>query len=104
MAMTKMLKGLDELLAQEIALAKKDYADYSSAHEGFAIMLEEVDEVQFENTRLLELVDELWQSTKEGDGISDTCVSIKEAALRLAAEAIQVACVAYRIIEAEETE
>ena len=62
-------------IAVEIADARSKHPDYHSAHEGYAVILEELDE--------------LWDEVKKREPSKD----------RMRAEAIQVAATAIRFIE-----
>lgn len=67
---------IDEVLA-ELARAEAAFPPFHSAHEGFAVLLEEVDELKAE----------VWKSPAKRDPA------------RLRAEAIQVAAMAIRFIK-----
>ena len=71
-----MVKSLREV-SFELSSAMKDYPPFSSAHEGYAILLEEVDE----------LWDEVKKKPKDRD---------KE---KMRAEAMQIAAMAIRFME-----
>ena len=70
---TAMIKLIDEIYI-ELEWARLQHPDYHSAHEGYAVILEELDE--------------LWDEVK-ADGPKD----------RMRAEAIQVAATAIRFIQ-----
>lgn len=71
-----MINALDEV-ELELAAARRHYPPMRSAHEGWAILREEVDE--------------LWEEVKRKDSVRDKAV--------MRAEAVQVAAMALRFIE-----
>tara|TARA_R110000787_G_scaffold37412_8_gene95046 strand:- start:1127 stop:1393 length:267 start_codon:yes stop_codon:yes gene_type:complete len=68
-----LLSGIDEAVHNELLEAAEKFEPFNSAHEGYAVLLEEVDE--------------LWQEVKHGNDFH-----------KLEAEAIQVAAMAIRFI------
>lgn len=89
------------LVDLEYKYAKETHGSYHSLHEGYAVMLEEVEECQKELRDIEGLVADLWDATKE-DKVPTAKLdveTIESAAVRLASEAIQVAAVARKIKE-----
>lgn len=72
--MTRPLEWLLEQLAEELKLALSTHAPMHSAHEGYAVILEELDELK----------EEVWKKRSERD------------LLKMRAEAIQVAAMGIR--------
>ena len=58
----------EQLIAEEYNNAKKEYGDkYHSLHEGYAVLLEEVEEVNEEKKLLDNIVSEIWYKTKQNE-------------------------------------
>lgn len=103
--MDHILPGVYALQLQELEnIREKHGAAYHSLHEGFAVLMEEVDEVK-EDLDSLELnVQRLWHITRmDVKHLVYGCASqIAHQAAHAAAEAIQVAAVARKIADAFE--
>lgn len=63
----------------EVARARGMYPDFNSAHEGFAIILEEVDELKAE----------VWKRTHDKEAMLKECLHIAAMAMRFAEEICQ---------------
>ncbi len=86
------------LVGEELEAANAIYPPFSSMHEGYAVMLEEVEEVENELEVLKNGLKNLWSFTK-WDDVALGCESAEGAerrAVNLAAEAIQVAAMARK--------
>ena len=89
------------LVSMELQHAKENHEDFHSLHEGYAVMLEEVDECRDEFQIIQSHVSDLWQTVKDDNaaGAKMEMDEIEEAAIRLASEAIQVAAMARKAKE-----
>lgn len=96
--MEKLIENMREAAKAEYERAAAKYGQsHASAHEAFAVMLEEVQEAQGVLTTELDLcVTRFWNATKENRPSHQAAAEVMEAALRGAAELIQVAAMAYK--------
>lgn len=96
--MDAVSKDVRRLVNKELAAANQKFRQFASPHEGFAVMREEVDEVQTANENLrMETGDHIWNLIKANRTIPrDDLRAIQRAAVALAVEAIQVAAMAKK--------
>lgn len=89
---------LRKLVDLELEAANRENPPFHSAHEGYAVILEEVEEVRDELDNLNVDVLFLWGSVKANNVIAmdDNACAIENHAVRLAAEALQVAAMARK--------
>lgn len=89
------------LVAMELQYAKENHEDFHSLHEGYAVMLEEIEECRDELQIIQSLNSDLWETVKDDDaiGAKANMDEIEAAAVRLASEAIQVAAMARKAKE-----
>ena len=97
--MNKVKDKLPALVDEELAAAMKEHPLFASAHEGYAVLLEEADEVRDELGMLNLGMSLLWDGVKRDNGVAigSAATTITRAAINLAAEAIQVAAMARKI-------
>ena len=103
--MDHILPGVYALQLQELAnIREKHGAAYNSLHEGFAVLMEEVEEVKEELDNVEQTMTRLWHITRaDMPHMVYGCASqIAHYAAKAAAEAIQVAAVARKIADAYE--
>ncbi|MCL2492523.1 MAG: hypothetical protein FWF33_00565 [Clostridiales bacterium] len=107
-ALKKARGKVEQSLAKAIS-EEKDYAcaghpDYASQHEAYAVMLEELEETEINIKKLGKAVQEYWDAikTNEASVIALKLPVIKEVAQSVALEAIQVAAVTLKAIDAFE--
>lgn len=89
---------LFDLVGEELAAANAIYPPFASMHEGYAVLLEEVEEAKDELETLERRLGRLWAFCKRNraDLAKDTIFGIEGDAIHLAAEAIQVAAMARK--------
>lgn len=106
--MRELLESIKPLIADEVKRAQATHKDITSSHQAFGVLEEERREAEMEINVLNKLIDKHF--FEEGvmmddyNGQMDAILSIKHTAMRLAAEAIQVACVCTRTIQYLELE
>lgn len=90
-----------ELVQIEYRQAKKDHKPIASLHEGYAVLLEEVEETQEACDFLEEYTKLLWENVKrdEPEYADYNVKSIFDVAIETACEAIQVGAVCRRILD-----
>lgn len=89
------------LVSMELQHAKENHEDFHSLHEGYAVMLEEIEECRDELQVIQSHTSDLWQAVKDDNtqGAKVEMDEIEAAAIQLAAEAIQVAAMARKARE-----
>lgn len=89
----------------EFENAKKMWGDsYHSEHEGYAVLLEEVDEVKREYKNIRRLMKHLWYMTKGTEPRDQRLIyGLEQTATNLAMEACQVAAVCRKIMGSRKT-
>lgn len=103
--MDHILPGVYALQMQELNnIREKHGAAYNSLHEGFAVLMEDVEEVKEELDNVEQTMTRLWHITRaDMPHMVYGCASqIAHYAAKAAAEAIQVAAVARKIADAYE--
>lgn len=91
---------INEAVSLELANACNTYgASYHSLHEGYAVLLEEVEEAESDLKIMREYLGSMWDEVKTNDDESAKADAIIMAryAIELAKEAVQIAAVAKKI-------
>lgn len=94
---------VEALVQKELQAANEKFPLFHSTHEGYAVLLEEVDELKADLAEISQDVDVLWKLVKQNDATGEQARvfirSIKIRAILAAIEAIQVAamCEKYKI-------
>ena len=98
--MNKVKEKLPALVEEELAAAMEEHPLFASAHEGYAVLLEEVEEAEKELKDTQSALRLLWSGVRHDDPrtVARAAGVIKEAATCLAAEAIQVAAMAQKLL------
>lgn len=85
---------INKAVMGETENAVKNYGEvYNSPHEGYAVLLEEVEEASDDLTYIKNNLGVLWQSIKTNDLDSTLITDIEGMAQMLALEAVQIAAV-----------
>lgn len=101
--MDKASAAIDAIVNKELIEANKKYPYFSSLHEGYGVILEEVEETEAELQEVRKYLGYAWQMIKSNDAklaINHVC-RLKSAAKALMAEACQVAAMAQKILDSE---
>lgn len=93
--MTKLLSEVSDLASRELERANLDNPPFHSRHEGYAVILEEAEELSEETGCVFRLLSELWESIRADKPASTE--ELKQAAIRAACEAVQVAAMAEKM-------
>jgi Cys-tRNA synthase (O-phospho-L-seryl-tRNA:Cys-tRNA synthase) len=98
--MKKLLEEVEKLSVEELTRANENFPQFASAHEGFAVILEEVQEHQEDNHKMIELLDSVFGHIRTNDiqHTNEFIKRLKESALHAAAGAIQVAAMCQKFI------
>lgn len=101
-------KIIMDLVAQELEEANKKYPLFRNPHEAWAVLKEEVEELEYETFMVKDMADHMWAMVKCDMDIEDTAFQIYTHAVLAAQEAIQVAAMCDKIkqsnIQGEEEE
>ena len=87
------------LVEIELSAANERFPQFHSAHEGYAVSLEEVEECECEIDAMQYCLNCLWRQTK--CNVPTEPKELQNAAVRLACEAIQVAAMCRKFMEME---
>lgn len=93
-------KIIEELVQQELKEANEKYPLFSSAHEAYAVLLEEIEEAAEDLRMIYTHKDALWGLIKaDAPYFNGNFRTIKVYAESLAAEAIQIAAMCQKAAE-----
>lgn len=91
-----------ELVATELAAANRKHPPFHSQHEGYAVILEEMQETE-EAIRLAKIDLEIaWRNIRDDIGAEVEICGLKERAIHAACEAIQVAAMCQKFLDMED--
>ena len=93
---------VQSLVQKELDSANEKFPQFHSAHEGYAVILEEVEECIEELEAVKQGLDGLWSRIKDNAMRERTDMhanNIKIRAVNLACEAIQVAAMAQKLLD-----
>ena len=100
--MTKLLMRVNIVTEQELVEANKNFPLFHSNHEAYAVIKEEVEETEEDNTDTVNNVLYFWKQIKQNANkkqIKQTLEDIKSSAIHAACEAIQTAAMAQKAID-----
>ena len=86
-----------ELVAQELEDANRTYPLFHSPHEAYAVLLEEVEEVDYEVGCVKNLLYSMWMKVKNDMNIEDSADEIYAQAVNGIRELIQVCAMTEKI-------
>ena len=89
------------LVGKELAAANKRFPQFHSAHEGYAVIQEEADELKEATDKVIGRMVSLWSRVKYGNDPERLLQMISEDAINAACEAIQVAAMCKKFLEME---
>lgn len=94
-------KDVELLVQKELESANKKFQMFRSRHEGCAVIVEEIQEAEIEFKMLNDAFKSVWNLTKEDSYDSVEILRLRNTAVSLAVEAIQVAAMAQKFIDSE---
>jgi tetrahydromethanopterin S-methyltransferase subunit B len=106
-----LFKAVVDVACQEEEAAIKIHPLFNSTHEGYAVILEELQEAKEGLEKVEALVDELWHSVRNNsfdsfryrDNAIINTVYLYDEAVKLACEVIQIAAMANKFVESIKT-
>lgn len=103
--MEKLICGVENLIQQELELARKDHGEkFASPHEAYGVIAEELQEAE-EEYRMVHEYRQTMLNALRFDSPSlmdDACINLRRTALLAACELIQVAAMAEKAVTTEE--
>ena len=100
--MKELLKEVEQSVKSELELANEAHPLFHSPHEAYAVIKEEAEVAELEMEHIKDGVRIFWKAVKYDDSAENMCRflhGIKDIAIDLAAEAIQVAAMAQKTID-----
>lgn len=97
--MNAVEKEVRELVAKELAAANKRFPRFHSAHEGWAVILEECNEADESMANIHKHLYALWDRIKENVSTNARTGLLRDAAIDTACEAIQIAAMAQKFAD-----
>ena len=96
--MNAIKSKLPALVQEELDVANVKFPPFASMHEGYAVLLVEMEEANEEVAYIENSVKAIWRSVKANNiEVASFCADrVEDHAIRLAAEAIQVAAMARK--------
>ena len=97
-----LIRETTEVIKKELEAANKKFPAFNSRHEGYAVILEEIEETHaaFNNTKAL--VERIWWLTKGNSEKTEYKKLVEDAtkaAREMAAEAIQTAAMLQKLLD-----
>ena len=89
------------LVDKELASANERFPQFHSAHEGYAVIKEEVDELKEDMNRINGRIACLWARVRFNNSCEELASRIFDDAINAACEAIQVAAMCKKFLEME---
>lgn len=99
--MDAVRKDVELLIQKEIESANKMFPLFSSRHEACAVIVEEIQEVEDELEKVNKTFKFIWNITKNDSYGEHEVFRLKNSAVSMAVEAIQVAAMAQKFIDSE---
>lgn len=94
--MTKREK-IEELVAEELESANKKYPLFHSPHEAYAVLAEEVEEVEYDIEKVKQRLRYMWLAVKNDDNIENHATMLYAYAVNAIGELIQCAAMCDKI-------
>lgn len=98
------MNDVEALVKKELDSANSQFPLFRSPHEGFAVILEEIDECT-EDVQALQTImfSNVWSGIKANADVAESVLRLRSKAKNLATETIQVAAMCDKYIESRET-
>jgi hypothetical protein len=99
--MKELIESVEKLIPEELVRANEEFgSEFNSMHEGYAVIKEEIEEAQAELVNVIDDLDEIWDFIKSNNNEDalEIAKSLKQSAILLACESIQIAAMAEKYI------
>lgn len=99
--MKELMKKISQLANEELERANGKFPPFHSAHEGHAVLLEEVEEAAEEMTEIKARMGYIWEGIKadDSDEVAIGITEVHNSAVMLAAKSIQVVAMARKFVD-----
>ena len=97
--MKELTNSVKLLVENELIDANKKFSMFNSTHEGYAIIKEEIEEAEQELIDVNAILKRVWYFVKRDENVNKDMFLLKEYAIKLASESIQVAAMAQKFLE-----
>ena len=97
--MNAVTRDVEKLAEKELTFANNMFPPFRSGHEGYAVILEELQETEKELKRCKEWLEYIWEDIKNNETGLKHANNLKSYALCGAMEFIQVAAMAQKYID-----
>ena len=97
--MQELKNSVKLLVEEELISANKKFPMFQSPHEGYAVIKEEIEEAEQELIDVTAILKRIWYFIKRDENVNKDMFLLKEYAIKLAAESIQVAAMAQKFLE-----
>jgi hypothetical protein len=97
--MKALVEKVKQLAKEELENSYKKFPKFNSAHEGYAVILEELDEAKDEISSLEAMLDCAWMYIKKNEDAKVAMENIVKYATQAASELIQTAAMAQKFID-----
>lgn len=97
-----LIEAVQKTTEEELTAANKAWRQFASTHEGYAVILEEAQEAEMELQKVASQIAVIWELTKQnahGEIMKDAATKLEQAAQNMAAEAIQTAAMARKLLD-----
>lgn len=101
--MKELIKSIEPLVQEELNRANAKFPQFASPHEGWAVIKEEVEEAENELENVKWELEDAWKRIKDELEPIRRIKLVREFAICLAAEAIQVAAMAQKFVNMHES-
>lgn len=103
-SMEKLLKELRVMAREELERANHEFPPFASDHEGYAVILEEFEEMNEEVAAAEKILGHVWRKVKvdTAEDAKNMLIAAKGAFLQAAAEAIQAAAMCEKFMRSQE--
>lgn len=99
--MATLRHEVDQIVPRELERANKKFPQFHSAHEGWAVSQEEIEECGDELTAIFEAQKEAWEEIRADKKPNVNIAFVYGHAINLACEAIQVAAMCRKFLNLE---
>lgn len=101
--MKELVNSVKLLVEGELICANRKFPMFNSTHEGYSVIKEEVEEAEEDLVYINTKLRHIWYAVKDNDTerANKQANILKEYAIHLVAEAIQVAAMAQKFIDSE---
>lgn len=96
-----LMEDVDKLIKNELEYARSKFSNLNSSHEGYAVILEEFEELKEEMEDFDKTLQELWKEVRSNDNKqqADHIISMEEVTKKIIKETVQLGAMCRRFNE-----